>query len=263
MAAQDTVDHIVGWLNNYVESSGMHGFVVGVSGGIDSALTSTLCALTGKPVTAVTMPIYQAANQVTLADEHLAWLDARFETVETRKIELTPVFESIEANFPKDTQDAMTMANTRSRLRMLALYACAGSSKRLVAGTGNKVEDFGVGFYTKYGDGGVDLSPIADLMKSEVYALANAVGVIDGIQQAAPTDGLFDDGRTDEGQLGASYDELEWAMVFDGDPATLSDRQREVMATYNRFHQANKHKMLPIPVCEIPAHLRVLNAPSV
>lgn len=256
MAAQEIIDHIVHWLDDYVEKSGLDGFVVGVSGGIDSALTSTLCARTGKPVTAVTMPIYQAPNQLSLADQHLAWLDTHFDNVSTRTIELTPVFESIEAHFPKDTQDALTLANTRSRLRMMALYACAGSSKRLVAGTGNKVEDFGVGFYTKYGDGGVDLSPIADLMKSEVYSLANALGVIEGIQNAAPTDGLFDDGRTDEGQLGASYDELEWAMVFDGDESTVSDRQREVLATYRRFHNANRHKMLPIPVCEIPDALR-------
>lgn len=256
MAAQDIADHIVDWLRSYLDNSGLDGFVVGVSGGIDSAVTSTLCALTGKPVTAVTMPIYQAGNQVTLADQHLAWLDEKFPNVSTRTIALTPVFEAIEQHFPQDTQDALTMANTRSRLRMMALYACAGSSKRLVAGTGNKVEDFGVGFYTKYGDGGVDLSPIADLMKSEVYAVAAALGVIDGIQQAAPTDGLFDDGRTDEGQLGASYDELEWAMEFDGDESALSAREQDVLVIYRRFHNANKHKMLPIPVCEIPTRLR-------
>ncbi|MEM6986704.1 MAG: NAD(+) synthase [Pseudomonadota bacterium] len=256
MDAQGIADHIVEWLGTYLDQSGLEGFVVGVSGGIDSAVTSTLCALTGKPVTAVTMPIHQASNQVSLADEHLAWLDGKFENVQTRKIALTPVFEAIQQHLPSDVQDDLTMANTRSRLRMVTLYACAGSSKRLVAGTGNKVEDFGVGFYTKYGDGGVDLSPIADLMKSEVYAVAAALGVIEGIQNAAPTDGLFDDGRTDEGQIGASYDELEWAMAFDGDEAAISNREREVLAIYRRFHAANKHKMLPIPVCEIPAQLR-------
>ncbi|MEM9602514.1 MAG: NAD(+) synthase [Pseudomonadota bacterium] len=256
MAAKGIADHIVTWLCDYVEASGLDGFVVGVSGGIDSAVTSTLCAHTGKPVLAVTMPIHQDPDQVTLADEHLAWLDARFDNVETRTIPLTPVFEALEAHLPSDAQDTLTMANTRSRLRMLTLYACAGGHRRLVAGTGNKVEDFGVGFYTKYGDGGVDLSPIADLMKSEVYAVAAELGVIDGIQQAAPTDGLWDDGRTDEGQIGASYDELEWAMAFDGDEAALSARQREVLAIYRRFHAANKHKMLPIPVCEIPGALR-------
>lgn len=256
MSAQDIADHIVSWLDNYLDESGQGGFVVGVSGGVDSAVTSTLCARTGKPVMAVTMPIHQAPDQVSRADQHLAWLGSHFDNVETRTIALTSAFEAIGKQFPEDVQNALTMANARSRLRMLTLYACASSSGRLVAGTGNKVEDFGVGFYTKYGDGGVDLSPIADLMKSEVYAVAEALGVIEAIQQAAPTDGLFDDSRTDEWQIGASYYELEWAMTFHGDEADLSDRQREVLAIYRRFHAANRHKMLPIPVCEIPVELR-------
>ncbi len=250
-------DYIVNWLDNYCSNAGMDGFVVGVSGGIDSAVTSTLCARTGKSVSVVSMPIYQAESQLTLARAHIKWLDENFTNVEPNEIDLTPVFQSMEAHYPDNvTADPLTMANTRSRLRMTTLYAYAGASKRLVAGTGNKVEDFGVGFYTKYGDGGVDLSPIADLLKTEVYGLSKELGVIQGIQDAAPTDGLWEDNRTDESQLGATYAELEWAMAFDGDDSTLSDKQKTTIATYRSFHNANKHKMVPIPVCEIPDSVR-------
>ena len=232
---------------------------MGVSGGIDSALTSTLCARTGASVTAISMPIYQAPSLHSLSQQHLDWLTERFDNVAAETIELTPVFKSMEKTFPEGIQDPLTMANTRARLRMTTLYTYAGNLKKLVAGTGNKVEDFGVGFYTKYGDGGVDLSPIADLMKSEVYALCKELDVLQDIQNAAPTDGLWDDGRTDEGQIGVSYDALEWAMHFidsNGDEAKLDDEQKHALATYRRFHNANKHKMLPIPVCDIPASLR-------
>jgi NAD+ synthase len=150
------------------------------------------------------------------------------------------------------------MANTRARLRMTTLYAVAQANACLVAGTGNKVEDFGVGFYTKYGDGGVDLSPIADLMKTEVFALAKVLGVVASIQNAAPTDGLWEDGRSDEDQIGATYPELEWAMTFNGDPSALSSRQKDVLDIYTRYHRANLHKMQPIPVCEVPDHLKAL-----
>lgn len=259
MQSAAVIDHIVHWLNDYCDRAGMAGFVVGVSGGIDSAVTSTLCAMTTKPVIAVSMPIYQKLGQVSLADEHLHWLDQRFDNVETHRTELTPVFAAIEEHFPKDIQDALSMANTRSRLRMVLLYTYAGHHRMLVGGTGNKVEDFGVGFFTKYGDGGVDVSPIADLMKTEVYALAAEMGVVQGVQDAAPTDGLWEDDRNDESQLGASYAELEWAMAFDssGEPESqLSRRQQEVLATYRKFHQANKHKMVEIPVCKIPESLK-------
>jgi NAD+ synthase len=148
------------------------------------------------------------------------------------------------------------MANSRSRLRMMTLYAVGQANGLLVAGTGNKVEDFGVGFYTKYGDGGVDLSPIADLMKSEVYALAREVGVIEEILNAPPTDGLWEDGRNDEDQIGATYDELEWAMEFKGEHEKLNERQKEVLKIYQSYHNQNKHKMIPIPVCEIPVELK-------
>ena len=259
MNAQETVLHIVNWLDNYLEQSGQKGFVVGVSGGIDSALTSTLCAKTERPVIALSMPIYQKVSQETLADQHLAWLDANFENVTTHSVELTPVFQSMESHLPAEIQDDLTMANSRSRLRMITLYAFAGHHRMLVAGTGNKVEDFGVGFFTKYGDGGVDLSPIADLMKSEVYELAEHLNVIEGIQKAAPTDGLWEDDRTDESQLGASYDDLEWAMDFiaSGENRnSLSGEQKNILAVYEKFHLSNKHKMEPLPVCQIPEHLR-------
>ena len=258
MQSAAVIEHIVKWLSDYCETSGMAGFVVGVSGGIDSAVTSTLCAMTGKPVVAVSMPIYQKPGQVTLADEHLQWLEQKFDNVSTQSTELTPVFAAMEEHFPKDIQDPLSMANTRARLRMTLLYTYAGHHRMLVGGTGNKVEDFGVGFFTKYGDGGVDVSPIADLMKTEVYALAAEMGVVQGVQDAAPTDGLWEDDRNDESQLGASYAELEWAMLFEesGEPEdALSARQLEVLGTYRRFHGANKHKMVEIPVCKIPESL--------
>ncbi|MEZ4578298.1 MAG: NAD(+) synthase [Desulfobacterales bacterium] len=174
-------------------------------------------------------------------------------------LDLTPAFQSIEKILPPEIQDALTMANTRSRLRMLTLYAFSGHHNLLVAGTGNKVEDFGVGFFTKYGDGGVDLSPIADLMKSEVYAVGEYLGIVDGIMTAKPTDGLWADSRSDEDQIGASYNELEWAMGFDAeknDSSQLSVREREVLAIFRSFNRANRHKIDPIPVARIPAALR-------
>ncbi len=259
MQADKIIEYIVNWLKTYCDGAGMRGFVVGVSGGIDSAVTSTLCARTGKPVIPLNMPIYQAAEQMSLSAQHIGWLEATYGNVKGMTIDITPAFQSLENVFPKDLQDGLTMANTRSRLRMITLYAVASHHKMLVAGTGNKVEDFGVGFYTKYGDGGVDLSPIADLMKSEVYALGRALGVVDAILQAPPTDGLWTDNRSDESQIGASYDELEWAMKFDADPSDesgLSEREKHVLAVYRRFHNVNKHKMAPIPVCSIPDSLR-------
>lgn len=258
MASRNVVDHIVQWLLDYLGQSGLKGFAVGVSGGIDSAVTSTLCAMTGKPVLALNMPIHQAKDQVSRSTAHIAWLEDRFPAVKGMDIELTPVFEQIRACFPGDIQDGLTMANTRSRLRMLTLYAFASSHKRLVAGTGNKVEDFGVGFYTKYGDGGVDISPIADLMKSEVYALGKELGVIADILSAAPTDGLWEDNRTDESQIGATYAELEWAMdhLASGSKTVLTGRQKKVIDIFVKFNSANRHKMEPIPVCRIPKVLK-------
>lgn len=258
MKTISVINYIANWLSDYCNNSGLNGFVVGVSGGIDSAVTATLCAKTSKKVIVLNMPIYQAPEQYALAAQHIEWLKDKYENVAGADIDLTAPFKSLEATFPESIQDGLTMANTRSRLRMLTLYAFATHHKMLVAGTGNKVEDFGVGFYTKYGDGGVDLSPIADLMKSEVYAVGKELGIIEGILKAPPTDGLWEDGRTDEGQIGATYAELEWCMsnAANAANASLTDRQKEVLAIYQNFHRANRHKMEPIPVCSIPESLK-------
>jgi NAD+ synthase len=259
MKAAQVVEHIVQWLTQYCDTASLKGFVTGVSGGIDSAVTSTLCARTGKTALLLNMPIYQAAHQIDLARTHIQWVEERFPNAKGVHVDLTPAFQSMEQTLPDAIQDGLTMANSRSRLRMTTLYAFSTHHRLLVAGTGNKVEDFGVGFYTKYGDGGVDLSPIADLTKSEVYALGRELGIIDGILQAPPTDGLWEDNRTDEGQIGASYPELEWAMRFtdeNGDEGGLDTRQREVLTIYRRFNQTNRHKMEAIPVCHIPNDLK-------
>jgi NAD+ synthase len=255
---QGIIQHISNWLKHYAETSHTNGFVVGISGGIDSALTSTLCALTGKKVLVLNMPIRQFKQEFDRSAEHIRWLQQKFPNVSTETVDLTGVLEAYEKALPKDTQDFLSMANTRSRIRMSTLYAFACNQKLLVAGTGNKVEDFGVGFFTKYGDGGVDVSPIADLYKSEVYALARALGVVDSILNAAPTDGLFADGRSDEDQIGATYNELEWAMEYirNNSNKTLSEREAAVMKIYTQRHQANKHKMEAIPVCIIPQKLK-------
>ncbi|MCF7560508.1 NAD(+) synthase [Sabulilitoribacter multivorans] len=258
MQTEKVVDYIVNWLKDYATKAGVKGFVIGVSGGIDSAVTSTLCAKTGLPLLCIEMPIHQAESHVTRAQTHINQLMKRFENVSQTRADLTPVFESFKKEVSSDRDQAtvdMALANTRARLRMTTLYYYAGLYKLLVAGTGNKVEDFGVGFYTKYGDGGVDLSPIADLLKSEVYKLGEFLKVPESIMKAAPSDGLFGDARSDEDQIGASYPELEWAMKMDDEGKTMSDfsgRQQEVFKIYKRFNTANKHKMIPIPICEIP-----------
>ncbi|HMI06771.1 MAG TPA: NAD(+) synthase, partial [Flavobacterium sp.] len=219
------------------------------------AVTSTLCAQTGLKVLCVEMPIHQAKSHIGRSREHIAQLKARFPNVSNIEVDLSPVFESFKAQVPDDTDETklyLAQGNTRARLRMTTLYYHSGIYGLLVAGTGNKVEDFGVGFYTKYGDGGVDLSPIADLMKSDVYALAKYLKVPHSILTAAPTDGLFGDDRTDEDQLGASYDELEWAMLQNQAGKTLddfSDREKTVFEIYRRLHKSNLHKMNAIPVC--------------
>ncbi|MFO7716363.1 NAD(+) synthase [Desulfosarcina sp.] len=260
MQTRPVIEHIVKWLTRYLEQSAMKGFVIGVSGGIDSAVTSTLCAASRFPVKALNMPIHQASDQIGRAAKHIQWLQVRYANVEGVTVNLTPVFESLKGVLPAPIQDDLSMANSRSRLRMLSLYAFATHHRMLVVGTGNKVEDFGVGFYTKYGDGGVDLSPIADLMKSEVYALAKAMGILDEIIQAPPTDGLWSDNRSDESQIGATYDELEWAMAFEaaqGDEQALDHRQQKVLAIFRKFNRINRHKMRPIPICTIPARIRL------
>ena len=249
--------HIVEWLKSYAETAKVNGFVIGISGGVDSAVTSTLCAQTGLKVLCVEMPIHQALSHVTRGREHIEQLKKHFPNVSSVEADLTSVFEDFKKQVP-ETSDLhklnLSLANTRSRLRMTTLYYFAGIYGLLVAGTGNKVEDFGVGFYTKYGDGGVDLSPIADLMKSEVYELGTYLKIPSSILTAAPTDGLFGDERTDEDQIGASYDELEWAMLITDSNTTnydLTEREKEVLKIYKKLNKNNQHKMNPIPVCTI------------
>jgi len=261
MQTEKVIDHIVNWLKDYATKAGVNGFVIGISGGIDSAVTSTLCAKTGFPVLCIEMPIHQAASHVTRAQEHITDLKNRFDKVTDTRADLTPVFEEFKTEVLLEGKQEvvdMALANTRARLRMTTLYYYAGLMGRLVAGTGNKVEDFGVGFYTKYGDGGVDLSPIADLMKSEVYEIAAALNISDSIMVAKPSDGLFGDTRSDEDQIGANYDELEWAMKMQDANKTDADflgRELEVFKIYSSYNRRNKHKMDPIPVCEIPKEL--------
>jgi NAD+ synthase len=258
----ETTDFIVTWLKNYATTAKVNGFVVGISGGVDSAVTSTLCAQTGLTTLCVEMPIHQDSSQVSRGREHIEQLKKRFPNVMQAEANLTEVFETFKKSVPSandETKLNLSLANTRARLRMSTLYYFAGIHGLLVAGTGNKVEDFGVGFYTKYGDGGVDLSPIADLMKSDVYALGAHLGIPESIQKAAPTDGLFGDSRTDEDQLGASYDELEWAMLASeaGKKATdFLGREQEVFEIYSRLNKINQHKMNPIPVCLIPKEFK-------
>lgn len=260
MNVEKVTQHIVKWLKDYATNAGVKGYVIGVSGGIDSAVTSTLCAMTGLEVLCVEMPIHQHADHVTRAQEHIKQLKSRFDNVRDVRSDLTPVYDTFVNAMPDTTMNAqveLTLGNTRARLRMTTLYYHGGVHGLLVAGTGNKVEDFGVGFYTKYGDGGVDISPIADLLKSEVYKIGGHVHVPASIMKAAPSDGLYGAERTDEDQIGASYDELEWAMsAKDTSDATLTARQKTVLKIYTDYNRRNQHKMNPIPVCIIPNELR-------
>lgn len=262
MQTQKVIDHIVGWLKDYVVNAKQKGFVIGVSGGIDSAVTSTLCAKTGLNLLCLEMPIHQSENQSDRASRHIDWLQKNFPNVKRQPVNLTPVFDSLVNSFPtveNEEERFMSLANTRARLRMTALYYFAALNRYLVAGTGNKVEDFGVGFYTKYGDGGVDLSPIADLLKTEVYEISKKLGINEEIIKAPPTDGLWGDDRTDEDQIGASYPELEWAMKMKAQGKTIDDftgRDKEVFEIFTRFNSMNQHKMNPIPVCIVPEALK-------
>ncbi|RKN78560.1 NAD(+) synthase [Ulvibacterium marinum] len=262
MQTEKVIIHIVQWLKDYATNAKMKGFVIGVSGGIDSAVTSTLCAKTGLDVLCLEMPIHQSSKQVSRANNHIDWLQEHYSNVQRQPVNLTLVFDSLIKALPDVADEEsrfMSLANTRARLRMTTLYYFAALKGYLVAGTGNKVEDFGVGFYTKYGDGGVDLSPIADLLKTEVYEIANYLGVNEEIIQAAPTDGLWGDNRTDEDQIGASYPELEWAMKMDDEGKVVTDfsgREKEVFTIFKKLNSANQHKMKPIPVCDIPEMLK-------
>ena len=230
------------WMADYMKSSGMNVFVVGVSGGIDSAVVSTLAAETRYNVFALGMPIHQDPKQESLSDAHLKWLSEKYVNVESVKIDLTNTFETFRYNLERHATDNHALANTRSRLRMVTLYQFAGQYKGIVVGTGNKVEDYGVGFYTKYGDGGVDIAPIADLYKTEVWELGKHLGVDSRIIEATPTDGLWNDGRSDEDQLGTTYVALEEAMES-GTGAAV-----KILETFNDM---NSHKMNPIPTFKL------------
>ena len=259
MKASEKIIFISDWIKNYVDTmpNKAKSLVIGISGGIDSSVSSTLSAMTGLKTIVVSMPIKQKSEQHNLSLKHQQWLVKNFKNVESFTINLDELFKTFELSLSKFNNEH-GMANSRARLRMTTLYQVAAANKGIVVGTGNKVEDFGIGFYTKYGDGGVDISPIADLMKSDVRNIATEMGVINEIITAKPTDGLWDDSRTDEDQIGASYDELEWAMnefKKKNNESNYSLRQKEILAILKRFNSANSHKMKPIPVCEIPKNI--------
>ena len=236
-------DRIVKWINDYVDANNIKSLVVGVSGGIDSAVTSTLCAHTGLPTYVIGMPLLQKSNQEDLSDIHMAWLAQNFHfNVTVRKFDLTSVFEMFKALMGEEFNSNHSLANSRSRLRMVTLYQVATNTGGIVVGTGNKVEDYGVGFFTKYGDGGVDIAPIADLYKTEVWELGKFLGIDQRIIEAEPTDGLWDDARTDEDQLGVPYATLEEAMEHGTGLGV------EVL---KKFNTQNQHKMQPIPTFKL------------
>ena len=241
----EKVKYISNWIKSYVDQmpNKAQSLVIGISGGIDSSVSSTLSAMTGLKTIVLTMPIKQKENQHDLSLKHQEWLTKKFKNVEAHTISLDKLFETFSSTLNKfDNEHGY--ANSRARLRMTTLYQVAAANKGIVVGTGNKVEDFGVGFYTKYGDGGVDISPIADCNKTEVWELGKELGILKEIIDAPPTDGLWDDGRTDEGQLGFNYNELEDALINPDSPHR---------AEYEKIRKQNLHKMDPIPVCKIPS----------
>jgi len=245
MNPSEKVKHISNWIKSYAYQmpSKAESLVIGISGGIDSSVSSTLSAMTGLRTIVLSMPIKQKENQHDLSLKHQDWLVKKFKNVEAHTISLDKLFESFLSTLNKfDNEHGF--ANSRARLRMTTLYQVAAANKGIVVGTGNKVEDFGVGFYTKYGDGGVDISPIADCNKTEVWEIGKELGILKEIIDAPPTDGLWDDGRTDEGQLGFKYKDLEDAMVNSNSPHK---------AKYEKIRKQNLHKMEPIPVCKIPS----------
>ena len=244
MEVSKKVVFIKDWILNYINSMPKQAtsLVIGISGGIDSSVASTLCAMTGTKTIVLTMPIKQISSQHDLSLKHEKWLQNKFKNIESHTIELDEVFKSFQTKLSGfDSEHGL--ANSRARIRMTTLYQVAAANNGIVVGTGNKIEDFGVGFYTKYGDGGVDISPIADCTKTEVWELGKELGILEEIIQAQPTDGLWDDGRTDVGQLGLTYQELEEAMNNSNSPHR---------SKYLEQRKLNLHKMQPIPVCKIP-----------
>jgi len=262
---------IVKWLGDYVlENPSIKSFVVGVSGGIDSAVVSTLCAETGLPTYVLSMPLHSSSKNDSLSDDYTDYLEKKYDNVTKIRIDLTSIYDQFIGSFDfwtgggKFTSNNLANANTKSRIRMVTLYQVAGNVSGIVVGTGNKVEDYGVGFYTKYGDGGVDIAPIADLYKTEVWELGKYLGVDQRIIDAPPTDGLWEDSRTDEDQIGASYELLEWVMEsgivdssYDSETLTmwmgkeLTEEQKTAIKQYKKFNTQNKHKMLSIPTFKL------------
>ena len=244
MKPLEKAQFISNWIKDYVEKmpSKAQSLIIGISGGIDSSVSSTLSAMTGIKTIVLSMPIKQKSSQHDLSLKHQEWLVKNFDNVEAHTLNLDKLFETFEGTL-SNFDSELGMANSRARIRMTTLYQVAAANKGIVVGTGNKVEDFGVGFYTKYGDGGVDISPIADCKKSEVWEIGKSINILQEIIEAAPTDGLWDDGRTDEGQLGLKYEELEEAMN------NVNSINRE---KYEKIRKMNLHKMEPIPVCKIP-----------
>jgi len=256
MTPKQQIKHITGWIKKYARENRIKTLVVGVSGGIDSAVVSTLCARTGLPTIAVSMPIHQSLTTHNLSLAQGTWLRENFENARHRTVDLTPTFREFERIW--DGASELGLANSRSRLRMMCLYQIAQDNGGIVVGTGNRVEDFGVGFFTKYGDGGVDISPIGDCMKTDVWAMGRELGIIEAIITAAPTDGLWTDGRTDEDQIGMTYPELETMMHLDTlmddqiDRMSMDRKQRAKLKRYQELRAQNMHKMIPIPVCKMP-----------
>ncbi|MDA7472698.1 NAD(+) synthase [Candidatus Pelagibacter ubique] len=244
MKSLEKAQFISNWIKDYVNKmpSKAESLIIGISGGIDSSVSSTLSAMTGIKTIVLSMPIKQKSSQHDLSLKHQEWLVKNFDNVEAHTLNLDKLFETFESTL-SNFDSELGMANSRARIRMTTLYQVAAANKGIVVGTGNKVEDFGVGFYTKYGDGGVDISPIADCNKSEVWEIGKSINILQEIIDAAPTDGLWDDGRTDEGQLGLKYEELEEAM----NNVNSINRQK-----YEKIRKMNLHKMEPIPVCKIP-----------
>ena len=245
MSPKDKVNHIKNWILDYVNSmpKKAQSLVIGISGGIDSSVSSTLSAMTGLKTIVLSMPIKKIDHKHDLSLKHQDWLVKKFKNVQAHTISLDKLFESFSSTLSKFNNEH-GFANSRARLRMTTLYQVAAANKGIVVGTGNKVEDFGVGFYTKYGDGGVDISPIADCNKTEVWEIGKELGILQEIIDAPPTDGLWDDGRTDEGQLGFDYQALEDAMINPNSPHKIE---------YEKIRKQNLHKMEPIPVCKIPS----------
>ena len=246
-------NNITTWIKSYCENNLIESLIVGVSGGIDSSLVSFLCANTGIETYTVLLPLHQNEEQTKRGEDHIEWLQSNFNNVKRIKIDLSNIFDFFKLTIPTELHNDLSFANSKSRIRMTTLYHIAQSKNGIVVGTGNKVEDFGIGFFTKYGDGGVDLSPIADLYKSEVYEISKKIGISQNIINAIPTDGLWDDGRDDENQIGVSYDELEWCMEYEifEKSEILNKKEKNILSIYKNLKNKNNHKMVVIPIFKI------------